>query len=99
MADEHARDDMIGHWIITQRKHPDRMEEKEIQGGATANLGAGAGSMGTALQAFVHCIAKDRIRLKRLQVELDATTARNELGSVASWAQVQQLPYLKVCVN
>jgi cytochrome P450 len=99
LTDREARDDMIEHWISMRRKHPDRMEEKEVQRAATANLGAGAGSVGTALQAFFHCIGKDRTRLKCLQEELDAATARNELDPVGSWAQVQKLPYLKACVR
>jgi cytochrome P450 len=98
-SDSKAKDDMIDHWISTYRRHPERMEEKEIQDAVTNNLGAGAGSVGTALQAFIHCAAKDRSRLERLQHEFDSATVSNELDSVPSWAQVNKLPYLKAGVS
>jgi cytochrome P450 len=88
VTDEEARDGMIELWITTRRKYPERMEEREIQGAATANLGAGAGSLDTTLQAFLHCATKDRVRLRRLQDELDAAKANNELAPIAIWAQV-----------
>jgi hypothetical protein len=84
MADEHARDDMIEHWVISSESIQTAWRRKRFKVEQQPTWEAGAGSVGTALQAFVHCIAKDCIRLKRLQVELDAATARNELGPGAA---------------
>lgn len=75
MADDKVREDMIEQWITAYRKHPDSVE-KEIQGAATNNLGAGTGNVGTAFSAFVHCIAKDHTHLQPLQNELDAAIGR-----------------------
>ena len=97
-ADQEPRKDMIEHWITMRRKYPDRMEDLEIHGASAANLGAGADTVAGALQAFMYCVSKDKSRLNILTQELDSAAARAELDTIATWAQVQRLPYLQACV-
>jgi len=85
MEDKEARDNMMEHWMTTWRKHPHRIGEKEMQCAALINVGAGAGSVGAALQAFTHRIAASPDRYRRLREELDGAAKRNELDAIPRW--------------
>ncbi|MCJ1438915.1 hypothetical protein MMC27_008305 [Xylographa pallens] len=98
-ADREPRNDMIEQWITMRRKYPDRMDDLEIHGASAANLGAGADTVAGVLQAFMYSITKDKDRLNILTEELDGATSRAELDPIATWAQVQRLPYLQACIK
>ena len=97
-ADTKPKNDMIEQWIRTRAKYPDRMDDIEIHGASASNLGAGADSVAAVLQAFMYSISRDKGRLERLLEELDGATVQNQLDPIASWNQVQKLPYLQACV-
>jgi len=85
--------------MSTWRKNPHRMGEKEVQCAALMNLGAGAGTVGAALQASKHRITTSPSGYRRLREELDSAARRSELDAIPSWAQLQKLPYLRACVR
>ena len=94
-----SRTDMMEQWMMTRKKFPERMQEKEILTSAVANIGAGADSVSATLQAFVYHLLRSPKRLSRLRDEIDSAQARGDLSKVVSFAEAQKLPYLQACVS
>lgn len=88
---DEVRKDMLEQWKYQLKKHPERMEEKEIMANAVANLGAGSDTMSSATQAFVYLMIRDRKMLEMLQAELDAAN----LSEVPTYDETQKLPLLQ----
>lgn len=47
-----ARKDMMEQWLMERKLHPERFEERELYGVASATIGAGADTISATLQAF-----------------------------------------------
>lgn len=94
-----VRKDMLEQWKETRRKHPDRMEEKEILAAAVANIGAGADTISATLQAFFYYLLQDQRAWTRVRAEVDEAHSRGELSDIVSHAEAQKLPYLQACVS
>ncbi|KAF2837252.1 cytochrome P450 [Patellaria atrata CBS 101060] len=94
-----ARKDMVEQWKETRAKHPDRMEEKEILAGCLVNIGAGADTISSALQAFFYHAIRTPGVYNQLRKEVDEAQARGELSAVVSHAEAQNLPYLQATIK
>lgn len=90
-----ARNDMIEQWQQQRRNHPDRMAENEILAAAVANMGAGADTVSTILQAVFYYLLRDRESLQLLVEEIDNAT----LSDIPSYAEVRELPVLAACLK
>lgn len=92
---DEVRKDMIEQWMETRKKHPDRMEEKEILAAAVVNIGAGADTVSATLQALFYHLLRNKESLKKLREEIDAAA----LSAVPSYEETQKLPFLQACVK
>jgi hypothetical protein len=90
-----TRNDMIEQWQQQRRNHPDRMAENEILAAAVANMGAGADTVSTILQAVFYYLLRDRESLQLLVEEIDNAT----LSDIPSYAEVRELPVLAACLK
>ncbi|RDW63261.1 hypothetical protein BP6252_10806 [Coleophoma cylindrospora] len=90
-----VRKDMLELWKEQLRKYPDRMEEKEILTNAVGNLGAGADTVSSVLQALVYYMIGDPEMLEMLQEELDEAN----LAAVPTYEETQKLPILQACIK
>jgi cytochrome P450 len=92
---DEVRRDMMEQWMDMRKKHPDRMEEKEILAGAVVNIGAGADTVSATLQALFYNLLRNKEVLSRLREEIDsANTAK-----VPSYEETQKLPFLQACIK
>lgn len=98
-ASNDVRRDMIEQWKDAYRKHPDRMEEKEITAGAVVNCGAGADTISATLQAFFYYLLQSPDAWMQLRDEVDSAMRRSELSHVVSHAEAQKLTFLQACVS
>ena len=90
------RPDMMGHWLAQHRKHPTRFTEKNMFSNVTMTVGAGASTVGSALEAFFYLLLKEDSKyMGRLQAEIDNA----HLSDVVTYAEAQQLPYLQAVVS
>lgn len=90
------RADMMQLWLDQRQKHPERFSEREMFSNVIATLGAGAGTVGSALEAFFYYLLKeDPVYLQRLRREIDSA----QLSDVVTYAEAQQLPYLQAVVR
>ncbi|KAJ9667672.1 hypothetical protein H2201_002207 [Coniosporium apollinis] len=94
-----VRKDMLEQWKETRRKHPDRMEEKEILAAAVANIGAGADTISATLQALFYYLLQNQQAWTRVRAEVDEAHSRGELSDIVSHAEAQKLPYLQACIK
>ena len=95
-----ARVDMMEQWKEQQRRHPDRMTDHEILCAAIVNLGAGADTVWSVLQAFFYFLLKeDPLHLQNLRKEIDNAETAGLLSPVVSNAEALKLPYLQACVS
>lgn len=90
-----ARQDMIAHWEDHLKKHPDRMDRKDILTNAVGNLGAGSDTVSSVLQAFVYHMIRDHEMLRMLHEELDEAG----LADVPTYEETQKLPILQACIK
>jgi cytochrome P450 len=90
-----VRKDMLEHWKEQLAKHPDRMEEIEIVTNAVGNLGAGADTVSSVLQAFIYHMIHDPDMLEMLRKELDEA----KLAEVPTYEETQKLPILQACIK
>lgn len=90
-----TRKDMLELWKDQLKKHPDRMEEKDILTNAVGNLGAGSDTVSSVLQAFVYYMIHDREMLEMLHKELDGA----KLADVPTYEETQRLPVLQACIK
>jgi cytochrome P450 len=90
-----ARKDMLEQWKEQLKKHPERMEEKEIVTNAVGNLGAGSDTVSSVLQAFVYHMIRDEEMLGMLWKELDGA----RLKEVPTYEETQTLPVLQSCIK
>jgi cytochrome P450 len=88
-----VRKDMMEQWMDTRKKHPERMAEKEVLCGAVVNIGAGADTISTTLQAFFYYLLRDPKSMARLRAEIDAAN----LSSPPTYEETQKLPFLQAC--
>ena len=96
MADTMPRMDMMEHWLVQHEKKPDKFTAIDLSATVTMTLGAGAGTMGSLLDAFFYFLLKaDPKYLRRLREEIDCA----QLSPVASFEETQQLPYLQCVVS
>lgn len=90
------RVDMMRLWLEQREKYPERFSEREMFSNVIATLGAGAGTVGSALEAIFYFLLKeDPIYLQRLRREIDSA----QLSDVVAFAEAQQLPYLQAVVG
>ncbi len=90
------RVDMMQLWLEQGEKHPEQFSEREMFSNVIATLGAGAGTVGSALEAIFYFLLKeDPIYLQRLRREMDSA----ELSDVVAFTEAQQLPYLQAVVG
>ncbi|KAL4920602.1 cytochrome P450 [Aspergillus aurantiobrunneus] len=92
-----ARNDMVERWLSVRKMHPERMAEVEVFAAAAANLGAGAETVSTSLQALIYYLLQNLVYLRRPQNELDAAQTRGELSQAVQYSGSQSLPYLQAC--
>jgi cytochrome P450 len=90
-----VRKDMLEQWKDQLKKHPERMDEKEIMANAVANLGAGSDTMSSALQAFFYLMIQDPKMVEMLQAEL----GKANLSGVPTYDETQKLPVLQACIK
>lgn len=90
-----TRKDMIAHWEDQLKKHPDRMDRKEILTNAVGNLGAGSDTVSSVLQAFIYYMIRDHEMLRMLHGELDEAG----LADVPTYEETQKLPILQACIK
>jgi len=91
-----SRVDMMQFWLEQRQKHPERFSEREMFSNVIATLGAGAGTVGSALEAvFYFLLKEDPIYLQRLRQEIDSA----QFSDVVAFAEAQQLPYLQAVVG
>lgn len=93
-----VRKDMMQQWLDTRAKYPDRMAESEIFGAAVANVGAGADTVSSTMQALTYCLIRSPEHLQRLREEIDAAQAAGELSPIVQYNEAQKLPFLQACV-
>lgn len=94
-----VRKDMMEQWLSVRRTHPDRMEESEVFGAAVANVGAGADTVSSSLQAFFYYLIRNPMYLERLRGEIDEAQEKGELSRVVAYAEARKLTYLDACVK
>jgi hypothetical protein len=90
-----VRNDMIEQWQQQRRDHPDRMAENEILAAAVANMGAGADTVSSVLQALFYYLLRDHESLQLLREEIDSAG----LSDIPSYAEVRELPVLAACLK
>jgi hypothetical protein len=90
-----TRNDMIEQWQLQHRNHPDRMGEKEILAAAIANMGAGADTVSSVLQAFSYYLLRDKESLGLLREEIDSAG----LSDIPSYDETRELPVLSACIK
>ncbi|RDW82882.1 cytochrome P450-5 [Coleophoma crateriformis] len=90
-----VRKDMIEQWMDMRKKHPDRMEEKEILAAAVANIGAGADTVSSALQALFYNLLRKKALFDKLRKEVDDAS----LIGVPAHEDTQKLPFLQACIK
>jgi len=90
-----VRKDMIEQWMDMRKKHPDRMEEKEILAAAVANIGAGADTVSATLQALFYNLLRNEEALIKLREEIDGAN----LADVPTHEETQKLPFLQACIK
>jgi cytochrome P450 len=90
--------DMMEEWLRVRRTHPERMSEKEIFANASTNIGAGSDPIATVLQVLVYHLLKHPQHMQKLRNELDEAQSRGQLSRIVSYAESQNLPYLRACV-
>lgn len=90
-----VRNDMLEQWRDQLKKHPERMEEKEILANMVGNLGAGTDTISTVLQAFVYHMIRDGQMLEMLWKELDEA----RLAGVPTYEETKSLPVLQACIK
>jgi hypothetical protein len=90
-----VRKDMIEQWMDMRKKHPDRMEEKEILAAAVANIGAGADTVSATLQALFYNLLGNDDALLKLRAEIDNAN----LAEVPSHEETKKLPFLQACIK
>lgn len=93
-----VRKDMMQQWLETRAKYPDRMADSEIFGAVVANVGAGADTVSSTMQALVYCLIKSPKHLQSLRKEIDAAQAAGELSAIVQYNEAQKLPFLQACV-
>ncbi|TVY54619.1 Cytochrome P450 monooxygenase [Lachnellula cervina] len=74
-----VRKDMIEQWMEMRKKHPERMEEKEILAAAVANIGAGADTVSATLQALFYNLLRNEEALIQLREEIDGANLAEAL--------------------
>ncbi|KAJ6095580.1 hypothetical protein N7486_006326 [Penicillium sp. IBT 16267x] len=94
-----VRKDMMQQWLDTRAKDPDRMAESEILGAAVANVGAGADTVSSTMQALTYCLIRSPEHLQRLRAEIDAAQAGGELSPIVQYNEAQKLPFLQACMK
>ncbi|TVY40293.1 Cytochrome P450 monooxygenase [Lachnellula subtilissima] len=92
---DQVRRDMIEQWMDMRKKHPERMEEKEILAAAVANIGAGADTVSATLQALFYNLLRNEETLIQLREEIDGAN----LAEVPTHEETQQLPFLQACIK
>jgi cytochrome P450 len=92
------RNDMMQKWLDTRAKYPDRMEEIEVFSTAVGTLGAGGDTVSATIQALFYFLIRHPQYMARLQEELDAAQAREELSPIVQYSEAQKLPFLQACV-
>ena len=92
---DQVRKDMIEQWMDMRKKHPERMEEKEILAAAVANIGAGADTVSATLQALFYNLLRNEETLTQLREEIDGAN----LAEVPTHEETQQLPFLQACIK
>ena len=90
-----VRNDMIEQWQQQRHNHPDRMAENEILAAAVANMGAGADTVSTVLQALFYYLLRDSESLRLLRKEIDGAG----LSHIPRYAEVRELPVLSACLK
>jgi cytochrome P450 len=90
-----VRKDMIEQWMDMRKKHPDRMEEREILAAAVTNIGAGADTISATLQALFYYLLRNEEALIKLREEVDNAG----LADVPTHEETQRLPYLQACIK
>ena len=90
-----VRNDMIEQWQQQLRNRPDRMAENEVLAAAVANMGAGADTVSSVLQALFYNLLRDHESLKLLREEIDHAG----LSDIPSYAEVRELPVLAACLK
>lgn len=86
---------MIEPWQQQRRDHPDRMAENEILAAAVANMGAGADTVSSVLQALFYYLLRDHESLQLLREEIDNAG----LSDIPSYAEVRELPVVAACLK
>lgn len=92
---DEVRKDMIENWMDMRKKHPDRMEEKEILAGAVVNIGAGADTISATLQALFYNLIRNKVILESLRQEIDSAS----LSIVPSYEETQKLSFFQACIK
>lgn len=93
------RNDMMQRWLDTRAKYPDRMQEVEIFSTAVGTLGAGGDTVSATIQALFYLLIRHPQHMVRLQRELDAAEAHEELSPIVQYAETQKLTFLQACVR
>ncbi|KAJ6118888.1 hypothetical protein N7471_013508 [Penicillium samsonianum] len=93
------RNDMMQKWLDTRAKYPDRMEEVEIFSTAVGTLGAGGDTVSATIQALFYFLIRHPQYMARVQEELDAAQAREELSPIVQYSEAQKLPFLQACIK
>ncbi|TVY84274.1 Cytochrome P450 monooxygenase [Lachnellula suecica] len=92
---DQVRKDMIEEWMNVRKKHPERMEEKEILAAAVANIGAGADTVSATLQALFYNLLRNEEAFMTLRGEVDNA----HLADVPTHEETQKLPFLQACIK
>lgn len=92
---DEVRKDMLEQWKDQLKKHPERMEEKEIMANVMGNIGAGSDAISSVLQGFVYHMIHDPKMVEMLQMELDEAN----LSSVPTYDETQKLHILQACIK
>lgn len=75
------------------------MQEVEIFSTAVGTLGAGGDTVSATIQALFYLLIRHPQHMVRLQRELDAAEAHEELSPIVQYAETQKLTFLQACVR
>ncbi|KAF3018818.1 hypothetical protein E8E14_004443 [Neopestalotiopsis sp. 37M] len=100
-ANPDARFDVIAHWLKTAAAHPDKLNDRDLLGNTTANVGAGSDTMSCALQSFIYHMARQPEAWSRVRSEIrKAQEAEGACQTgVITYTDASKLPYFQACLK
>ncbi|KAK7917833.1 cytochrome P450 [Apiospora marii] len=95
-----ARWDILASWLQQMRQYPDHMDMNIIHTQATSLVGAGSGTVSSALQSFVYHMIRHPTAWNRVRGEIDAASRAGRCQDrVISFKDAKELPFLQACIK